>query len=164
MNFVMFACLWFVLVHQNHAVSTEQLTQSESSDPKENLPSHLPSCLPDGPVMCCQRGKVTFTLNLITELRESGAQTTGTGLVLHSFYLPSAVISLCKAYYDLNRVEDKQKHVMRVRSEHWQACRVSRGSSQSLFTMCFQFLREVTAQTKLMTAHNRLLYCTIAFI
>lgn len=39
-----------------------------------------------------------------------GNQTTETGRGLSCFYLPSAVISFCKAYYiDLNRVEDKQR-------------------------------------------------------
>lgn len=60
MNFVMFACLWFVLLCQNYAASAELLTQSKSSNPKENLPRQSPSCLPYGLVMCCQQAQAHF--------------------------------------------------------------------------------------------------------
>lgn len=52
---------------------------------------------------------------------------------------------------------------MRLHSECSQACGASRGSLQSIFMMCVQFIREVTAQKKLLTAPYRLLYCTKAF-
>lgn len=76
-----------------------------------------------------------------------GNQTTETGQGLCSFYLPSAVTSFCKAHYiDLNGVEDKQKSM---------SCDCTVNAHRhvvplkSIFMVCVQFIRELTAHKKL---------------
>lgn len=113
MCFVMFACLWFLLVHKKTLQWAEQdLNQYEHRDPKENFPSHHPPLAYANtvPVILCQISIVSF-LNLIKRLWKSGPTKTTERPVwlLSSFFICLLLLFhfVKRITIYLNRVKDK---------------------------------------------------------
>ena len=110
MCFVVFACLWFLLVHQNRTVSRER-TENEHWDPKENFPSHHPPlAYPYSPCHPLPNKHSQF-LNSIKRLWKSGPTKTTESPVwlLSSFFICRLLLFHFVKHITiyLNRVQDK---------------------------------------------------------